>query len=107
MAAALSRIVSGQRGGIARPERSPSAATPGASICAEPTVQAHVALGLVLGLGSALAVSRVVARLLYGITPTDFPTFGVVTLVLVAVARTACAIPAVRASRTDPIVALR
>lgn len=66
-----------------------------------------VGVGLLLGLAGALAVSRVVARLLYGITPTDVPTFGVVTLVLVSVALAACAVPAFRASRTDPIVALR
>ncbi len=66
-----------------------------------------VGVGLVLGLGGTLAVSRVVARLLYGITPTDLPTFGGVSLVLVVVALAACGVPAFRASRTDPIVALR
>jgi putative ABC transport system permease protein len=64
-------------------------------------------VGLVLGLAGALAVSRVVAGLLYGITPTDVPTFGGVSLVLVVVALVACGVPAFRASRLDPVVALR
>jgi len=66
-----------------------------------------VGVGLVLGLAGALAVSRVVAGLLYGITPTDVPTFGGVSLVLVIVALVACGVPAFRASRLDPVVALR
>jgi ABC-type antimicrobial peptide transport system permease subunit len=66
-----------------------------------------VGVGLVLGLAGALAVSRVVAGLLYGITPTDVPTFGGVSLVLVVVALVACGVPAFRASRLDPVVALR
>ncbi len=66
-----------------------------------------VAVGLGIGLVVAFAVSRAVVSLLYGISPSDPATFLGVTLVLAAVALLASSIPALRASRVDPLVALR
>ncbi len=65
------------------------------------------AIGILLGLGGALAATRLLAGLLYGIRPTDPATFAVVSLILVAVALGAAGLPARRASRVDPAVALR
>jgi predicted permease len=66
-----------------------------------------VSVGLVLGLIGALAVSRLVVRLLFGVSATDPTTFVVVALVLVLVGAIASYIPAFRASRVDPLKALR
>jgi ABC-type antimicrobial peptide transport system permease subunit len=55
----------------------------------------------------AVLVSRVVARLLFGISATDPTTFALVSLILVGVGLVASLVPAWRASRVDPIVALR
>jgi ABC-type antimicrobial peptide transport system permease subunit len=52
-------------------------------------------------------LTRLLQRFLYGISPTDPLTFGIVTLLLVLVASAAAMIPAARASRLDPIVALK
>jgi putative ABC transport system permease protein len=64
-------------------------------------------LGLALGLAAALAVTRLLTGLLFGIKPTDPLTFAGVAILLSLVALTACYIPARRATRVDPIVALR
>lgn len=67
----------------------------------------QMGLGLALGLAGAFALSRVLRTLLVQVTPTDPLTFGVITVILTAVAIAACLIPARRASRVDPLVALR
>jgi putative ABC transport system permease protein len=64
-------------------------------------------IGIVLGLIGAFALTRVLSSLLLGVGTTDFATFGGVTLLLAAVAFLACYIPARRAARVDPLVALR
>jgi putative ABC transport system permease protein len=64
------------------------------------------AAGTALGVAGALIVSHLMAGLLYGVSPTDVPTFGGVTLVLTAVAVAASYIPALRAMRLDPIAVL-
>ncbi len=63
--------------------------------------------GAAVGLAAALAATRVMASMLYGVTPRDPTTMAVAAGVLLAVAALAAAIPAWRASRTDPITALR
>jgi ABC-type antimicrobial peptide transport system permease subunit len=64
------------------------------------------AAGAGLGLAGALIVCHLMAGLLYGVSPTDLPTFAGVTLVLTTVALAASYIPARRAMRLDPITTL-
>jgi putative ABC transport system permease protein len=63
--------------------------------------------GVVVGVAAALVVSRILANLLYGISGTDALIYAAVSLLLVLVAMAACYIPARRAARVDPMVALR
>jgi len=64
-------------------------------------------LGLGIGLLAAFGVAQLLARLLFGVSPVDLPTFAVVSLMLILVAGLACYIPARRATKVDPLVALR
>jgi putative ABC transport system permease protein len=66
-----------------------------------------IAAGLVFGLGASFAVNRVLASELWGVSPHDPATFGVVTLVVIGAGLLACWFPAMRATRVDPLVALR
>lgn len=66
-----------------------------------------IASGVALGLAGALALTRLMASELHGVSPTDPPTFATVSVLLVIVALTACWIPTRRASSVDPTVALR
>jgi predicted permease len=64
-------------------------------------------IGLVIGLGAAAAFTRVASTLLFGVKPTDPLTFGAVGVFMLIVAAVASLVPARRATRVDPLVALR
>ena len=65
------------------------------------------AAGIVIGLLGAVALTRVMASLLFGVSPTDVMTFSAVPLILLATAMIAIYLPALRATSVDPVVALR
>ena len=66
-----------------------------------------VVIGLAIGLGAALAAGRFIANLLFDLAPTDIVTISLATAVMIGVAALAGYLPARRASRVDPMVALR
>jgi putative ABC transport system permease protein len=65
------------------------------------------AVGIVLGLVGAAATARVMAAMLFEVTAFDLPTYGVAVVIFLAVAIGACLVPAARAARVPPAVALR
>jgi len=66
-----------------------------------------IGLGLVVGLAASLAATRIISSSLYGITATDPATFTVVVLTLFVIACVACYVPARRALKVDPVVAMQ
>ena len=66
-----------------------------------------VSAGLAVGVVGAFAITRVIRSLLFNVTPTDTLTFIVVSLMLILIALIACTAPARRATRVDPLIALR
>jgi putative ABC transport system permease protein len=65
------------------------------------------AIGLLIGLPSAWVLAQLMAGLIYGVSTSDLPTFGVITVVMSAITLLACYMPTRKAMSVDPIVALR
>ena len=68
---------------------------------------ALILLGVVIGIAAAAGLTRLIRQSLFGIEPTDLPTFVGVTFFVVAIALLACLVPVWRAVRVDPMIALQ
>jgi putative ABC transport system permease protein len=66
-----------------------------------------VLIGVVIGIGAAIGLTHLISKLLYEVSPTDATTFVVISLALAGVALGACFVPARRAARVDPLIALK
>jgi len=66
-----------------------------------------VAVGIIAGLGGAVLVAFAMRNLLFEVEPVDRPTFAAIPVMLAAISLLACLIPARKATRVDPLVALR
>jgi ABC-type antimicrobial peptide transport system permease subunit len=64
-------------------------------------------IGVAIGIAGAFVLTNLLSSLLYGVKPTDPLTFGTVSFILISAAMLACYFPAKRATKVDPIVALR
>jgi len=68
---------------------------------------ALVAVGVLIGIAGAVGLTRLIRQMLFGIEPTDIPTFVGVTIFVIAIAFIACIVPTRRAVCVDPMVALQ
>jgi putative ABC transport system permease protein len=66
-----------------------------------------VIIGIAVGLGAAIGLTRLMSTLLFGVSATDLATFAIVACGLGVVGLVACFIPARRATKVDPLVALK
>jgi putative ABC transport system permease protein len=66
-----------------------------------------VAIGIAIGIGGAMALTRLMSTLLFGVTARDPLTFASLALLLALIALVACLVPAKRATKVDPLLALR